>query len=172
MMAPTMTIAGTEWIPAGDAGTRATVARMVQIARTRSLAPAIRATAVTILRGVGGRDQLAQARLLRDWVSTRMLFLPDPTLAEGLHDPLEMLQGIARHGIVRVDCDDVAMMTAALALSVGLHARFVVVAVAPGRHYSHVWAEIGSGEQWVTVDPTRPARGVPPLVRRWVVLVG
>ena len=171
-MTLTPMITGTEWIPGGDAGTRATVARMVQIARARALSPEVRTTAVAILRGCGGRDLLMQARLLRDWVATRMLFLPDPTLAEGLHDPLEMLQGIARHGIVRVDCDDVAMMTAVLALSVGLHARFVVVAVAPGRHYSHVWAEIGAGERWIQVDPTRPVRGVPPLVRRWVVLVG
>lgn len=145
-----------EWIPRGDAGITATVAHMARLARARSLDPRLRDTAVSIVRFIDGRDPTLQARLLRDWIDARVHFLPDPTLAEALHDPIDVLATIAREGIARVDCDDVATLVAALGLSIGLHPRLVVAAFSPSRRFSHVWTELATPCGWLPIDPTRP----------------
>lgn len=153
-----------ERIPRGDLGTDATIARMATLARWRSLDPAVRAKAVEIVRYLDGRAPALQARYLRDWIDDRVQFLPDPTLVEALHDPVEVLMTIARHGIARVDCDDVATLAAALGLSIGLRPRFVVAAFSPKPHFAHVWTEFATPAGWMPVDPTRPLQ-VPTMTR-------
>lgn len=139
----------------------ATVARMRDLARRASVHPALRQVAGRLVEGIGGSAWALQARILRDWVTDRVRFLPDPTYAETLHDPLWSLDQILTRGQVQLDCDDVAMLAAALGLSIGLRARFVVVAfLSPNAPYTHVWADLGNGRSWVTVDPTRPLQGL------------
>jgi len=84
---------------------------------------------------------------------------------EMLHGPAWQVQQIRARGIVQVDCDDVAMLAAALGKAVGLRARFVVVGfdsrTAP---YRHVWAELSPRARvpmWSEMDVTRPAQGLP-----------
>lgn len=158
-----------ERIPSGDAGIRATVARMIQLAQSRSLTPVMRSAAVSVVRFADGRDPLLQARLLRDWIDARCQWLADPTLAEALHDPLEVLGDIARNGIARVDCDDVATLAAALALAIGLKPRFVVAAFCPSRRFSHVWTEIRTPIGWFPIDPIRPHVSAPTPCRTMIV---
>jgi len=69
-----------------------------------------------------------------------------------------------QRGVAQVDCDDVAMLGAALGKAVGLRARFVAVAFGPrGAPYRHVWAELGprTNNVWLDMDTTRPAQGLP-----------
>jgi transglutaminase-like putative cysteine protease len=99
--------------------------------------------------------------ILVHWISDHTEFLPDPSPAEWLLDPVQSLDLILRDGVAQLDCDDVATLAAAMALSIGLRARFVVAAFhTPKAPYQHVWTEVSpSGGRWTPIDPTRPAQG-------------
>lgn len=163
-------------LPSGDFGTTATVARMRQLARDAALTPIVRSVAVDIVEPPS--TGLAHARRIAVWVTGRTRFLADPAHAEALHTPAWILQRILTRGYASVDCDDVAVLTAALGLAVGLRARFVIVGFAlphsPTAPYRHVWTELAdaTGVRWIAVDPTRPHQGRRyPVARRLVVEV-
>jgi len=148
-------------LPSGDAGIRATVSYMQSFARAASLDPVVRQTSVSIIEAKN--PEWSQARALSWWMAGRTTFLPDPTYGEALHDPRWVLDKILTTGRASVDCDDVAMLAAAMGLSIGLRARFVVVAFnSPQSPYSHIWTELGDPRRggWLPVDPTRPAQGL------------
>ena len=149
-------------IPNGDVGTSETLARMTALVRTASLHPLVRRQAVEIVQDAAGIDDRLKARLIRDWVDSRTIFMPDPYGAELLHSPDAVVAHILTDGIAHVDCDDVAMLSAALGRSVGLRARFVAVGFSPDGPFRHVWAELGSPRAsfWLPVDPTRPMQGL------------
>lgn len=158
---------GTYWIPPGDEGVQTTLGYMARLALRGAVTPECRGVAARCVLG-SGRDPMFHARLLRDWVDTHTEFLADPTHAEGLTPPEKLVRSIAQRGIAQCDCDDVAMLAAALGLSIGLRARFVVVAfgVAPSP-FAHVWCDLAgpAGTQWLSVDPTRPVLGLPTISR-------
>lgn len=149
-------------IPDGDAGTYATLRVMADMARRSSILPIVRQAAVSAVRGLPGNDGTGHARLIRDWVSDRTYFLNDPLYAEALHVPGWSLAQILTRGNVGLDCDDVATLAAAMGLSVGLRARFVIAGFSsPQAPYRHVWTELSGASgppRWVAVDPTRPVQ--------------
>lgn len=159
---------GLHWIPPGDDGTAATLQYMAQLALRGAVTPACRGVAARCVLG-SGRDPLFHARLLRDWVDRHTEFLADPTHAEGLTPPEKLVSVIASSGIAQCDCDDVAMLAAALGVAIGLRARFVVVAFGggPSPAFAHVWCDLAGpdGAQWLSVDPTRPVLGLPRITR-------
>ncbi|MGH3589542.1 MAG: transglutaminase domain-containing protein [Pseudonocardiaceae bacterium] len=111
---------------------------------------------------------------MREWVEAHTEFLRDPDGAEMLHGPSWQIQTVLTQGRVYVDCDDVAMLAAALGKAIGLRARFVVVAFSsPNAPFRHVWTELSPRPtpQWVEVDVTRPAQGLPfNLITRSIAL--
>lgn len=153
------------WVPRGDAGTYAVLAHMRKVAREGALDPLVRHTAVRIVEGVSGQDRRAQAAVIREWLIETIRFLPDPSNAELLYTPrriLEILQ--AGPPTIRIDCDDVAVLGAALAGSIGLRARFVVVGFhAPDAPFRHVWTEIRppNSARWIDLDITRQSQELP-----------
>lgn len=159
-------------IPGGDAGTLATLGHMRALSVRGAVAPEVRGVAASVVLGAG-RDPAMFARLIGDWVDTHTEFLADPTVAEALVPPEMLLRIIEQNGLGQVDCDDVAMLAAALGLSVGLRARFVVVGFQVGGPYAHVWAELAgpSGDVWFPIDPTRPVSGLPTVRRSYIVEV-
>jgi transglutaminase-like putative cysteine protease len=149
-------------IPAGDAGTAATVRTMARLARSGAVTPLVRGVAARLVMGAGA-NPLVQAKIVRDWVDSHTQYLADPSTAELLYDPAASLHLILTEGIGQLDCDDVATLAAALGLSIGLRAKFVVVAFgSPNNPYQHVWAELAppSGVWWLPIDPTRPVQGL------------
>lgn len=154
-------------IPSGDAGIVSTLQRMRMMARSGALHPLVRQVAARLVRDVPGTSAMLHARLLGDWIGQRVRFLPDPTHAEALHDPAWAVKSILTTGQVQLDCDDVALLTAAMGLSIGLRARFVTVGFSsPKAPFRHVWTELGTGFAWRPVDPTRPMRPLAGLVVR------
>ncbi len=148
-------------IPNGDAGTHATVNRMVQLARSASVDPEVRQVAAKLVMGAGS-NPLTSAKILQQWIERHTQFLPDPSTAEYLVYPGLSLDMILRDGVAQLDCDDVAMLAAALGLSIGFRARFMVAAFhSHNSPYQHVWAELApmSGAWWLPIDPTRPVQG-------------
>ena len=126
--------------------------------------PEVRLTATNIVAGIGGQDGTEQAHAIRNWLETRTEFLRDPDSVEMLHGPAWQVKQVQRNGRVYVDCDDVAMLAAALGKAVGLRARFVVVGFdSPASPFRHVWTELSprTSSAWVDMDTTRPAQGLP-----------
>jgi transglutaminase-like putative cysteine protease len=131
------------------------------MARQASIKPIVRTVTARVVVGVPGSAAMLQARLIRDWITERVRFLPDPATAEALHEPDWSIHQILTAGQVQLDCDDVAMLAAAMGQSIGLRARFVAVAfLSPNSPYQHVWADLGQRDAWLTVDPTRPVQGL------------
>jgi transglutaminase-like putative cysteine protease len=154
-------------IPSGDAGTFATLDYMARLASQGAVTPAVRDVAASLVQGTG-RDPQLHCRLVSDWVEQHVEFLPDPSVAEALVPPGVAVGIIAARGVLQADCDDVAMLAAALGLSIGLRARFVVVAFgSPSAPFAHVWTDLSApdGASWLTVDPTRPMFTLPPIGR-------
>lgn len=149
-------------LPSSDWGTHLTLMQMRMMVYREFVTPIVRITAGEITAG-SGNDGYEQAQLIRDFLTTHTEFMRDPDGVEMLHGPAWQLQQIRSTGVVRVDCDDVAMLGAALGKAVGLRARFVVVAFGGKKApYRHVWAEVSpNGREWVDMDVTRPAQGLP-----------
>lgn len=145
-------------IPEGDAGTLATVRRMRALVIDRCAHPVIRDLAVSL--GLGLQTS-AQASAIRGWLRAHIRFQADPETTELLHDPVLMAQWIRERGVIGVDCDDVAIMGAALGCALGIPTRFVVVGFfEPQAPYTHVWAELFDGLGWRELDTTRTVQGI------------
>lgn len=151
------------YIPSGDAGTYAVLAKMRALSRGARTSLLVRHTAASIVDGMHGLDARTQIIAIRNWIEDHVLFLRDPAGVETLHAPDLMLRAILIRGHASVDCDDVAILAAALGLAIGLRARFVVVGFhSPKAPFRHVWTDLAPPrtERWIDLDTTRPAQSI------------
>lgn len=156
-------------IPRGDAGTIATLGHMRRLANRGVRHPLTVGLAGRIVEGAGG-NRRAQARSLRSWLASTIEFQADPYRVELLRTVPEMLTEIRSRGFGAYDCDDVAILGAALGKAAGLPARFAVLGfLHPSFPYRHVYTEL-DGDGWVELDITRPLR-LPPVARAMVMEV-
>lgn len=146
-----------EQTPDGDIGTGYTVRRMRQYANDARSDPVTRAAAVAITKDCGGRAVDCQIVAIRQWLDDHIRFIRDPAGLELLHTPEWQLLQIAKKAYISVDCDDVAVLAAALGKAIGIRARYVVIGfLGNGGPFSHVYAELqGSGGKWREIDITR-----------------
>ena len=157
-------------VASGDMGTKFTLLTMRGLVARDLLKPEIRLTAMDIVSGMGGKDGVEQAEAIRDWLDAHTEFLRDPNGVELLEGPAWTARRILTHGRAYLDCDAVATLGAALGKSIGLRARFIAAAFGgPKSPFRHVWTELGmpvARPQWVDLDVTRPAQGLPASVSR------
>lgn len=152
-------------IPHGHAGIETTVQHMRRVAREAQASPLLRDTADRILREAG--NDLEAAHLLRGWLDSHTAFEFDPPGVERIKTPRAMLEEIRDRRVARGDCDDVAVLGAALSHMMGLPSRFQLVGFQYGEPYGHVYTEVRAGRRWVDLDTTRPAQLPPGLkIRR------
>lgn len=146
-----------ESMPDGDVGTQEAVKRMSQYVNAARADPLTRLTAVAIVKDCGGRSPDCQIRAIREWLDDHLSFIRDPAGLELFHTPEWQLLQIAKKAYIAVDCDDVAILGAALGKCIGLRARFVIIGFQGlSGPFSHIWAELfGSGGQWRELDITR-----------------
>lgn len=152
---PTIVHAQQYTIGEGEAAGLDTLHRMRQIVRAQIALPIVRLTAAAIVRGTG-TDYDRQIFLLRQWITAHIGFLRDPDGHELLHTPDLVLTAVASAGSVDVDCDDVAMVAAALGLSIGLRAQIQMVGEWGG--YTHIWTDLGAPlriTHWQDLDIAR-----------------
>lgn len=121
------------------------------------------------------RDYSRMARTIQSWLADHVQFVADAAGTEQLRTPYYSVLFYERNGVLRGDCDDVAVLGAALGKAVGLAAMFVAVAFDhPATHglYSHVFTVLltPDGEE-VTLDVTRPAAPAPPVLRTLTMTV-
>lgn len=149
----------------GDAGTRQTIAAMCDMVQRSVATPLVRSAVTSIVGDVGGRDDIGQILAVRDWMCGRVRFLRDPANNELLHTPEWMLRRVMRDGVVHVDCDDAAILGAALCGAIGMNVAFVTAAFyASDAPFSHVWASAKSPDgrgDWIELDTTRPMQNLP-----------
>ncbi len=153
-------------LPLGsDAQTTQTLHTMRSVVRRSVIdQPIVVETATRIARHVSGRDQAALAAAIDSWCSSHVEFLPDPAInGDFLRTPAYVLAEIERHGFARIDCDDAAMLVAALAIALGLSCRFVVFAyLDPRAPFSHVATEVDTQRGPMLLNVTEPLSGPAP----------
>jgi len=141
-------------LPAGDAGTRKTLAIMAQLAQAGALRREVRETAIDVLRssGTAPHDTAGELAALFEFVRDQVRFTGDIAGVETLQAPHYTLRVMAG------DCDDRAVLLVALARSVGIPAalRFRVIAANPRRPgtFSHVYVVANVKGKDVALDPT------------------
>jgi transglutaminase-like putative cysteine protease len=159
----------------GDVGTEHDLAHMASLIDAslddERVIGFARAFAVT----AGVRNQRAQAYAIRDWLQRVWRFVEDPARRELLRDPAHMLLEYAHDSMIRGDCDEAAILGAALGNAVGIPAQLVALAFAdpdmPGRdRFQHVYAVLLTPDgEAVSLDVTKPPGPVPVATRTMTI---
>jgi transglutaminase-like putative cysteine protease len=137
---------------------------MVAFARQGEADPRLRALAERITSGIFSHDYLSEYAAILNWVRSNIRYSRDPRTIEQVKQPHAVLQ--TKTG----DCDDLAVLIAALVGQMGGQVRFVAGGFSrPGGHrkLSHVWAEAfdPGTRAWVVLDPV-PGRKVHNMLGR------
>lgn len=127
--------------------------------------PIIRAKAVEIVRYVPAKDHRGRIHAIWEWVKDHVTYIRDIHEVETLHWPTQVLEQM--YG----DCDDQAMLVAALLESVGIPTRFKAVGFSPGQ-LSHVYAQARLGSGWIALETTQPVKlgWQPPNIRDTLII--
>jgi transglutaminase-like putative cysteine protease len=159
-----------QWIPGGDAGVWLTLRKMRALVRAAVRDPLTIETAQRIVSASPPRDARAEVTALRAWLAAHFRFVADPISQETLRSPQRALAQYQRDGVVSGDCDDAAVLGAALAAAIGLRPYAVVTGFRrPGAPFKHVYTVVPVDAwltEWVDLDVTRPAGMTPPVVTR------
>ncbi len=157
----------TQQILTGDIGTAQTVAKMRQLVNASLTDPIVVQTARNLAVQFYPRDFDSQARGIKSFLTEHFQFVNDPRGVELLVPPRAMLDTISKRYVVTGDCDEAAILSAALGKAIGLQARFALLGF-HGRTgaYAHVYTILRGASGWVPLDVTRPLRGPFPSVMR------
>lgn len=151
----------------GDMGTAQTVAKMRQLVNRSLVDPVVIQTARGIVAGCFPRDTDCHGQAIKGFMSEHFQFVNDPRGVELLVPPRPMLDTIAKRYLVTGDCDEAAILGAALGKAVGLRARFVLLGFSGrGGAFAHIYTILRARSGWVSLDVTRPLRGPFPAVMR------
>lgn len=142
------TVARLMGISDGPAGAVQTIAQMRQfvLEAVRDPVQQIRDVALQI---IGPAAYVGQVRAIQLWVQTHIRYVHDPTTVELVQTPQKTLQWSAG------DCDDQAVLVAALLDSIGHPTQFYAVGF-NGGPLEHVLTRTKIGTQWVAVETIKP----------------
>lgn len=138
------TLAG---LPSGIPGTRLTLEIMRRFVLAYRTDPRIIELARSIIATIPGKQYAREAEALRAWVAENIRYTQDVTDVETLQSPVVTLD--IRQG----DCDDQAVLLAALLNATGHEARFLAASFEPD-DFSHVIVETKIGERWMPAETT------------------
>lgn len=125
---------------------------MAKLAREGSHSYEVRSAATKIVHDVPSKQVAGELAALYRWVRDNIRYRFDPVELEWVQSPTRTM--LERAG----DCDDMAVLLAALAGSLGHRYRFLTVGPRAGV-MKHVAVEVWDGKGWVTLDPVlEPAR--------------
>lgn len=146
------TLSGT--LSPGDRGTRETLTLMQQLARDGAKQLLVREAAINAVRSAGAPEHNPPAQLaaLHAFVRDRVMFIGDIAGVETVQSAVYTLKTMAG------DCDDRAVLLAAMARSIGVPAelKFRVIAANP-KHpgsFSHVYVVAKIAGRQLALDPT------------------
>lgn len=144
--------------------------------RTGLADPLTQKLARRILATVPRQDRTGAAQMIRLYLGDHFRFLSDALAGsllvgnsdvELLNTPHELARQILDFGEARGDCDDAAILAAAVGQLAGLPARFHVVGFdGLDGPFRHVWTDLLTPLGWLDMDVTRPAQGPLPAITR------
>jgi transglutaminase-like putative cysteine protease len=141
-------------IPDGPEGTRVTLEAMRQMTRDALTEPnqQARQLAISLTQGVANEDYRSEIERLFLFVRDQIRYVRDVHNIETIQSPAVTLEQKAG------DCDDKAVLLAALLESIGHPARFAALAFAPDQ-FEHVIVETRynfRGQKWLPLETTKP----------------
>lgn len=142
------------WIPSGHLGIEWTVRRMRRLVNESLGSSLLATTARNIVSR--SRSSTEAAERIRGFLEGSVRFAHDPRGVELLKPPDMMLEELEQLGEAVGDCDDVAVLGAALGRAIGLPARFRLLAFTRGAPFEHVYTELLTDGGWLDLDTTRP----------------
>lgn len=159
----------------GDAGVYDTLSLMrgLVVEGLQSFAVVEFARVLAVRAGV--RRQYVQALAIQSFLRRTWRFVEDDRQTEMLADPQTLLAMFQRHGVIAGDCDEVAILGAALGRAIGLRAEFIVLAFPSddpneADRFAHVYAVLlTDDDRRVNLDVTRPRGPVPAPTRTIIV---
>lgn len=153
-------------ISGGDAGVMQTLTIMANLIDEGVDSPTVVQFARHLAVRAGVRRPYMQALAIQSWLSRVWRFVDDPADRDLLTSPDWLLAQYQQHGIIAGDCDEAAVLGAALGKSIGLAVQLVVIGFPPDDHFSHVYAVLLTDDgQGVSLDVTRPRGPVPAPTR-------
>jgi transglutaminase-like putative cysteine protease len=114
--------------------------------------PVVRLAAQSLVADLPAKDLGLEVRRIHAFVRDDIRYVRDIRGVETVHAPEVTLR------LGSGDCDDKAVLAAALLESIGHRTRFMAVGFGPGQ-LSHVMPEVQLGPHWVPLEVTEP---VPP----------
>jgi len=99
--------------------------------------------------GLQQKDFVGEAKKLTEFVRDNIRYVKDIDGVETVHKPAALLQ------VGAGDCDDKAVLLAALLLSIGHTPQFIAVSFDP-EQYCHVWVQDYLNGKWVDLETTEP----------------
>ena len=159
-------------IAPGFIGSMQTLGQMRALVNRSLSDPFIIETARSIIRDLPPRDYNAHARAIREYLAEHLQFAQDPRGQETLATPRYLLTKITNSYVVQGDCDDAAVLGAALAKAVGLRARFIILAFYDQRApFTHVYTVVKGRTGWLDLDTTRAPNSTAPVSKTYDVEV-
>jgi hypothetical protein len=150
----------------GDSGVSQTFARMASLVHAAQVDPVV-VYAARVLVGSTGRGQYAGAQAIKAWMVRVFRYVDDPVNVELLVSPSQMIADADADSVVYGDCDEAAVLGAALGMAAGIPAMFTALAFDddPTR-LAHVFVTLlPSDGARVTLDITRPPGPLPRVTR-------
>lgn len=145
----------------GDTGTTETLVAMQEFVLDAMADPRMQTLASALATQVPRGDRLGQLYRVHHWLRERTTFKGDPWKLEHLRHPVRALGEMVAMPAKRtaMDCDDVAMLGAALVGLMGFKPKFIVTGRNPSGAFEHVFYGAQVGRQVIPFDPQE---GTPP----------
>lgn len=147
-------------IPDGPEGVHQTLKLMRRLVLNGRKDFSIRRLAARLVENRDSKDFVGEVKDLHRYVRDRIRYLKDIREIETVATPVRTLE------FGQGDCDDKAVLLAALLEAIGHRTRFVAIGFDPN-HFEHVLVETKIANHWVALETTEPVEmgWYPPGVR-------
>lgn len=112
---------------------------------------AVRRQALRLTQHLPQKDRMGEVRALFEFVKNNIRYVRDVHGVETLHTANQVLS--QRNG----DCDDKAILLAAMLESIGYPTRFLAMGSSPGK-FEHVIVEVRPYGNWIPLETTNPVQ--------------
>lgn len=142
-------------MPAGYAGTVATVKLFGELVRRRYQHPRIRTRARELFQGTGMRDFQERLQRLFDFIVGHVTYMPNPLGVQHVTDPVRLDEEIEA-GTAAESCAGISVYAATVLAAAGIPADFEIMGWDPNKQtqFRHIALRVrGPGNQAVEFDP-------------------
>ncbi len=141
-------------VGSGDIGSYRTISIMKRLVNESLSNPLVVARAKDIVQFAGPKNQIEQANEIRNYLLDHTQFMRDPRGVELIHTPEKQIRTIDQRYYIQIDCDDFAVLAAALGKAVGIRAKFVILKfMSKSAPFAHVYTILDVGKKkWFPID--------------------